>query len=103
MSILNNPALDDANKDQTFIYTTRCSLCASKNEYSRLIEQIKDRKRVPVVKQITLWPGWQKEATDIENAKDVKVPFIFDYNTKKVQQLSEEPEEVINTELIQFD
>lgn len=72
----NNP-----NQNRVFIFANDCGLCGE-NKFQDIINIIRKYKKEPVVKTISLFNGWKREAQILSKKFEVEVPFIFDFNNQ---------------------
>lgn len=74
---------ENPNRDKAFIYTEECRLCGKTKKYDFLIKQFQEKGYKTIVKQIPLFDGWRKEANMISESLDLKIPFVWFFNTRK--------------------
>ena len=79
----------DPNSGKTFIYTESCRMCGTDERIDPVVKMIKEGNQKPVVKQLSLWVGWRREAGAISEKTGVDLPFVFCYDTQKAISLDE--------------
>ena len=70
-------------RNKVFLYTDKCVICGSvfPAQESILRGIFKDNEKELVVKQVSLFYGWQEEANKIIKMLNVSIPFFWDYDT----------------------
>jgi hypothetical protein len=87
----NNP-----NRNKAFIYTEECKLCGKAKKYSDIIQQFSNNNIECHVRQISLYDGWKREAQMLSEKLDLKMPFVWFFNTRKGKTISEAKENGID-------
>lgn len=70
-------------QNKVFLYTDKCAICGSvfPNQEAALRGIFEINEKELVVKQVSLFYGWQEEANKISKMLDISIPFFWDYDS----------------------
>lgn len=73
-------------ENKIFLYTEECTICgdAFPSDEKFLRGAVKAAGKELVVKQVTLFHGWNEEAKSLSSRFGISIPFYFNYDSDKV-------------------